>query len=123
MARLCDWAADGRCIRVHCNLCRRTLHFFCTDLVEIYDPDMLAHEFRPPCSKCRKSDWVSVRSFFPGPDDVGRIMMRRPAGVRTTQLWRSEWYAPLSRPPESRQGPGDGGAENEDDKGRDEGQA
>lgn len=93
-ARLRDWAADGRCIRVHCNLCRRTLHFYAADLVEVYDPDMLAHEWRPPCSKCRKSDYVSVRSFFPGPDDVGRIMMRRPAGVRTTQLWRSEWYAP-----------------------------
>lgn len=98
-ARLKDWASDGRCIRVRCNLCRRTLHFYAADLVTVYDPEMIAHEWRPPCSKCRKSDYVHVRSFSPGPDDVGRIMMRRPAGVRKTQLWKHEWYdrAPQSK--------------------------
>lgn len=97
-AKLRDWAADGRAIRVHCNLCRRTTHFYAVDLAEVYGGEMLAHEWRPACSKCRKADYVSVRSFFPGPDDVGRILMRRPAGHRRIQLWRDEWYGPPAKP-------------------------
>lgn len=91
-ARLSDWAADGRCIRVRCNLCRRTLHFFASDLITIYHPSTLAHTWRPACSHCGRADYVAVRSFFPGPDDVGKIMMRRPAGHRKIQLWKNELY-------------------------------
>jgi hypothetical protein len=96
-ARLSDWAADGRCIRVRCNLCRRTLHFLASDLVTVYHPSTLAHTWRPACSHCGRVDYVSVRSFFPGPDDVGKIMMRRPAGHRRIQLWKNELYEPLPK--------------------------
>lgn len=97
-AQLKQWAVDGRIVRVHCNLCRRTMHFYAADLAQVYDPEMLAHEWRPACSQCGKSDWVSVRSRFPGPDDVGRTIMRRPDGIRQIQLWKNELYGLSTEP-------------------------
>ena len=82
-------------IVARCLLCRRTVHYLATDLVTVYNGELYVSDlFGGCCPKCGAGDFWSVRERYPNSDDVGHLRIRRPAGVRTTQLWRDEYYGP-----------------------------
>jgi hypothetical protein len=63
-------------------------------LVTIYSPDtFIADLFGGRCPRCGKADFWSVKQRYPTSDDVGMLTVRRPAGVKRTQLWRDELYS------------------------------
>ena len=88
---LADLAADNRMLVVRCNLCRRQRAFLATDLVTAYDPATPAYGMLQWCSACGKGDWVKVTIRLPGPDDVGRLLVRRPV-QKTVTVWEDGWY-------------------------------
>jgi len=93
--RLRQAAGAGQLIVARCLLCRRTVSYLAADLVEIYNGELyVADLFGGCCPHCRSGDFWSVRERYLTSDDVGHLRIRRPAGVRTIQLWRDEWYGP-----------------------------
>lgn len=86
-------AAEDGCLLIYrCALCRRQRAFLATDVVGIWNPDMSVYFDGRYCSHCGKGDYVSVTIRQPSSVDIGKLMLRRPAGTRLTQLWKDEWY-------------------------------
>ena len=93
--RIGQAAAKGLLIVCKCNLCRRQQAYFATDLATIYRHDLFLDDlFGGRCPKCGRADFWRVRQRYPSSDDVGHLVIRRPAGERRTQLWRNEFYGP-----------------------------
>lgn len=82
-------AEDGRLLFCRCTLCFRSVWYLATDLVDIKGPDWDPH--LPPfkCSKCGKDEFIHVSIRLPQEGDIGRLLIRRPAGIRKTQLWKT----------------------------------
>jgi len=89
---LADVARDDRLFIVRCNLCRRQMAYRARDLTLVYDPMTPAYGMLQWCGKCERGDYVRVEIRLPTVDDVGHLRIRRPAGVRTVQLWEDAWY-------------------------------
>jgi hypothetical protein len=89
---LADVAKDGRLFVVRCALCRKSDSYLARDLVTVMGPDTPAYGMFGTCRRCGKAEWVSVDMRLPSWEDVGHLKIRRPAGVRTVQLWKEEWY-------------------------------
>jgi hypothetical protein len=89
---LADLAADGRMFVVRCALCKRQRAFLAADLLTVYSPSTPAYGMLRWCAVCGKSDWVKVTIRLPSHNDVGRLLIRKPDGVRTVQLWKDVWY-------------------------------
>lgn len=93
-------AADaGLLIVCRCDLCRRTRIYLATDLVEIYHRDCFLEDlFGGRCPRCQSGGFWHVRERYPSDSDVGKLPVRRPAGVRRIQLWRDELYSAPAKP-------------------------
>lgn len=87
-----DAAKDGRLFIVRCSMCRKVDAYLASDLVEIWNPSTPAVYVFDVCRHCGSGEWLSARMRFPTSDDVGHLRLRRPAGVRTVQLWKDDWY-------------------------------
>lgn len=87
-------AEDGRLIIYRCSLCRRVTVFLASDVVAIWNPEMSVLVERSACGQCQTAEFMNVDVRLPTSDDVGHLLVRRPAGTRTVQLWRDEWYGP-----------------------------
>jgi hypothetical protein len=84
-------AEEGRLVVYHCRRCRTEIVFMATDLVKVWNPD--ASILLPPAGGCHRCHGViKVEVRLPTSADVGTLRVRRPAGVRTTQLWKWGWY-------------------------------
>ena len=93
--RIGQAAAKGLLIVCKCNLCRRARAYLATDLLRIYDAGTFLDDlFGGQCPRCGRSDFWRVRQRYPTSDDVGHLIIRRPAGERRIQLWRNEYYGP-----------------------------
>lgn len=92
-------AAAGHLIVCKCILCRRSVVYLASDLAEIYHREMFLEDlFGGRCPRCGSGTGWSVRERMPSSSDVGMLQVRRPAGHRRIQLWRSELYsAPEAR--------------------------
>lgn len=88
--RLKHLAADNRALRYHCRTCRRTTTFLAGDVVHIWGPEMKVYDPPSPCGKC--GGHVTVSFLIVSEYERGKLMLRRPAGVRTVQLWKDELY-------------------------------
>ena len=88
--RLKDAANNNQLIIARCRMCFRSRAYLASDLMEILDPDQDART--PPfvCGQCGTDDHIKVRLLSPALGDYGSIEVRRPAGVKQTQLWRTE---------------------------------
>jgi hypothetical protein len=82
-------AKDGHLVLVRCNLCRRLVRYLASDLATVLDPRRDALDPPYPCSKCGRLDYVKVKLHLPVSGDYGHLIVRRPAGVKTTQMWKS----------------------------------
>jgi hypothetical protein len=87
--RLRDAANDGQLLVVRCRRCRRSARYLASDLVTILDPMRDAALPPFPCSKCEREDTIKVTFHSPSVGDYGHLVVRRPAGVRTIQMWKS----------------------------------
>lgn len=89
----------GQLLVVRCNLCRRTVYFLASDLLEFFDDMRPAH--RPPfaCSKCRTMEFMHVKVRSPEPGDWGNLPVRRPAEVVRIQKWRTVKLGDEVKPP------------------------
>jgi hypothetical protein len=85
-------AEQGKLIIYRCAFCKRSTAFVATDVVTIWNPDASILIAPDSCGACKKAGYMSVTVRPPGHDDVGHLIVRRPAGVRHVQLWRNEWY-------------------------------
>lgn len=86
--RLCQAAADGMMITLRCPVCRRSVHFWASDLLVVLDPD---HEmYRPPfsCSKCRTPE-IDVRWRIPSAAELADITVRRPVKKIEKWIWKN----------------------------------
>jgi hypothetical protein len=92
--RLGQAAAANMLIVARCNLCRRSRIYVAADLVPLYGPDTFVFEmFQGRCPRCGSGDFWSVHERYACDADVGMLTVRRPAGVRTIQLWKDELYS------------------------------
>ena len=92
--RIGQAASAGNFVICRCDLCRRSQVYLATDLVEIYHPDVFLDDlFGGRCPRCASSSFWHIRERYASDSDVGRLMVRRPAGVRRIQLWRNELYS------------------------------
>jgi hypothetical protein len=82
-------AKDGMIVVVRCTLCRRIVRFLATDLLEMINPLRDAYLPPYPCSICGKGEYLHVTVHMPSAGDYGHLVVRRPAGVRRVQMWKS----------------------------------
>ena len=87
--RLRDAARDNELIVARCMLCFRTRIYLATDLVKLLDPDRAAQAPPFPCGRCKTEEHMKVTLRQPSPGDYGAIEVRRPAGIRVIQRWKS----------------------------------
>ncbi|NMA97543.1 MAG: hypothetical protein GX970_05425 [Phyllobacteriaceae bacterium] len=93
--RLGQAAKVGQLVVARCILCKRSQHYLASDLVTVYGADTYIEDvFGGACPHCGSGYFWSVRTRYPTNDDVGHLKIRRPAGVRTIQLWKDEYYGP-----------------------------
>ena len=96
--RLGQAAAAGMLIACRCNLCRRSRVYLASDLVPLYGEQAFVFElFEGRCPRCGSADFWSVWERHARNSDVGMLTVRRPAGVKTIQLWRDELYSAPSK--------------------------
>jgi len=87
--RLQDAAANGELVTALCMLCFRSRTYLASDLVAIIDPDGDAQAPPFACGHCGTGEHMKVTLRMPEPGDYGAVEVRRPAGVRRTQLWKT----------------------------------
>ncbi len=89
---LADMAVDNRIYVVRCNYCRKGDNYLARDLADLYGATRSAWGIFHTCRHCGRSEWLRVQHRLPTYDDVGHLRVRRPAGVRTIQLWEDGWF-------------------------------
>lgn len=84
-------ACDHLLLSVHCSGCRRTVIFLASDMVNLEHLDGNRSALSPPlmCFQCQRPEKMSVTLRAPAPGDHGALDIRRPAGRRITQLWKT----------------------------------
>lgn len=92
---MADAAKEGLIVTLRCNRCRRTVNFLAWDLVEIIGPKHYLHVPSFPCTRCGTIEYVAVAVKTAKREDLGNMIVRRPAG--TVQLWRNETLGELGR--------------------------
>lgn len=90
--RLKHPAEDGRVIIYRCNYCRNETAFLASDVVDIWGPEMKVYVPPNRCGRCRVSGYMRVSVYFPTGIDVGKLMLRRPAGMRSVHVWKWEAF-------------------------------
>ena len=82
-----DAALDGQIIEVRCNGCRKRVNFLAEALCKVIDPKHPVHLPPFPCARCRTTEFINVKAKTPVADEVGKLVVRRPA--RLIQTWRN----------------------------------
>lgn len=81
-------AEIGHLITVRCNLCHDRSAFLASDLMPLFGPSRNVFELPFKCADCGKADYVDIDVRIPDQRDFGKLVIRRPAGVKTVRLWR-----------------------------------
>ena len=83
-------ASRGQLIVCRCKECRRLVRYLAADLLPLLGPSHRA-SIDPPfaCSKCGRKDHIAVECVYPTPGDYGHLEVRRPAGIKRIQQWRT----------------------------------
>lgn len=84
---------DGRrLVRVRCAYCKRTLHYFPGDLIQIFgdvDVDSLAHRMT-----CEEGDhgFLQVEAIYPSGKEAVGLKIRRLVSIKVRRIpvWREE---------------------------------
>jgi hypothetical protein len=82
-------AKDGQLITCRCSRCRRVVRYLAEDLLPLLGPDHRVMTVPPfPC-RCGERDRIAIKVALPALGDWGSTKVRRPAGIRRTQTWRT----------------------------------
>jgi hypothetical protein len=84
-----DAAQDGMIITMRCALCRRTVHFWAADLLQVLG-DHQVHVPPWPCSRCRSIEHMAVSWSVPSAQMLAGLTVRRPVRKIEKWLWRDE---------------------------------
>jgi hypothetical protein len=78
------------CLR--CSRCRRQpVIFLASDLVQVLDPGLDCFVPPPfPCSACKTDRYIEVTTRAQEESAVGKLKLRRLAGIRQVPVWRDE---------------------------------
>lgn len=87
-------ASAGMLIRCYCGRCKRAQHYLAMDLVPIFGSDAVVGRIWQICPRCGHSDRWTEQERHPNSEDVGNLVIRRPAGLRAVQLWEDQFYGP-----------------------------
>lgn len=82
-------AADGQLIVCQCQSCRRVVRYLAVDLLPLLGADHRVMIKPPYPCRCGEKDAIRIKVEQPTAGDYGSIDVRRPAGIRRTQLWRT----------------------------------
>jgi hypothetical protein len=82
-------AKENRLITCRCISCKRVVRYLAADLLPIVGPAHRAMLEPPfPC-RCGERENIKVECVVPSDSDYGLLDVRRPAGVKQTQIWRT----------------------------------
>lgn len=85
-------AAAGLMLSLYCARCRRPATIFlATDLVQVLPPSLDC--FQPPifaCSRCGTDRHIATKTRAQDSSAVGKITVRRLAGIKRVPVWRDE---------------------------------
>lgn len=90
--RLKHLAEEGWVLIYRCGACRRVSPFPASDVVDLWGPEMKVYEVPSRCGHCRTSGRMTAQIYFPIELDRGTLRLRRPAGLRTVQKLKWEFY-------------------------------
>ncbi len=101
-------ASQGLMLSLKCTRCRRTpVVFLASDLVQVLNPGLDCFVPPPfPCSSCKTDRYIEVTVRAQEESAVGKLRVRRLAGIRQVPVWRDELLgdsptAPPAAPPSS----------------------
>ena len=91
--RLAEAAQENLIVSLRCTNCRRpAVLFLATDLVKVIDPDRDCFIPPPfPCSRCKRADRIEVKLCTQEDAAVGKLVVRRLAGIKRVPVWRNEF--------------------------------
>jgi hypothetical protein len=79
-------------LSLYCSRCRRPpAIFLASDLIRVLPPDLDC--FAPPvfaCSRCETDRYIETKMRAQDASAVGKLVIRRLAGVRRVPIWRDE---------------------------------
>jgi hypothetical protein len=89
---MADAARAGMLITLRCDLCRRTVHYWAADLVQVVGPMHRSRVPPWPCGKCKTSEFITLRCEVPSASKIaaGEIVVRRPVKQVLKWIWRDE---------------------------------
>lgn len=85
-----DAAADGMLVTLRCGKCGQQVNYWAADLVQVVAWD---HELHVPPfarSRCRTTEYVSVRATIPSAEAMQGLTVRRPVRQVVRWIWRDE---------------------------------
>lgn len=88
--RLEDAASFGQLIQVACNHCHRKVFFRPDDLIPIFGRNQPVFDLPMRCDQCGLKRYIYIRVRLPDRHDYGKLVIRRPAGIRKVMVWREE---------------------------------
>ena len=97
--RLWNCAKAGMLIVCTCRLCQRQVNYLAADLLPIFGELRLIGEIWGKCPRCGRSAGWREQARYATSDDVGNVLVRRPAGFRQVRQWNDEWYEKPAAPP------------------------
>lgn len=82
-------AKDGMLVTCQCKRCQRVVRYLASDLLALLGPDHRVMTAPPYPCRCGERDRIAIKVTKPVPGDWGSVDVRRPSGIRRTQLWRT----------------------------------
>jgi hypothetical protein len=85
-------AAQNLLLSLRCTRCRRRpVIFVAADLVQVLDPGLDCFSPPPfPCSSCGTDRYIEVKARPQEEAAIGKLAVRRLAGIRHVPVWRDE---------------------------------
>ena len=103
-----DAAREALMLSLYCARCRRQpVIFLASDLLQVLPPGLDC--FQPPvfaCSKCGTDRYIETKLRAQDAAAVGKLVVRRLAGIRQVPVWRDELLgdSPATPPAAARPG-------------------
>lgn len=84
-------AADRMLMTVYCGGCRRRVHYWASDLMQVLDRFHEAHDPPWPCSRCRSREYLAMTWHVPSAAELANgLTVRRPVKKIEKWIWRNE---------------------------------
>ncbi len=78
----------GHLVLVMCGICRKRIIYTACDLRDLYGPRRNVFDLPFRCEHCKQRDCIRIDVRLPDDRDLGKLVIRRPAGVKRVQLWQ-----------------------------------